>query len=70
VLPARLVRLTAAVMGVVGKVVPVPPDLAAETARAGLASYYGTPAKAERELGWHARPLEEGLRQTVEHLRR
>lgn len=70
VLPARLVRLTAAVMGVVGKVVPVPPDLAAETARAGLASYYGTPAKAERELGWNARPLEQGLRQTVEHLQR
>ena len=70
VLPTRLVRMTAALMGVVGKVVPVPPDLAAETARAGLASYYGTPAKAERELGWHARPLEQGLRQTVEHLQR
>lgn len=70
VLPTRLVRLTAALMGVVGKVLPVPPDLAAETARAGLATYYGTPARAERELGWHARPLEQGLRQTVEHLQR
>ncbi len=70
VLPTRLVRMTAALMGVVGKVVPVPPDLAAETARAGLATYYGTPAKAERELGWHARPLEQGLRQTVDHLQR
>lgn len=70
VLPTRAVRASAALMGVVGKVVPVPPDLAAETARAGLATYYGTPAKAERELGWHARPLEQGLRQTVEHLQR
>lgn len=70
VLPTRLVRMTAALMGAVGRVAPVPPDLAAETARAGLATYYGTPAKAERELGWHARPLEEGLRQTVEHLQR
>ena len=70
VLPERMVRASAALMGVLGRVVPLPPDLAAETMRAGLATYYGTPAKAERELGWHARPLEEGLRQTVEHLRR
>lgn len=70
VLPTRLVRMTAALMAVLGKVVPVPPDLAAETARAGLATYYGTPAKAERELGWSARPLEDGLRQTVAHLQR
>lgn len=69
VLPARMVRSSAAVMGVVGKVVPLPPDYAAETMRAGLATYYGTPEKAERELGWRARPLEQGLRQTVEHLR-
>ena len=33
--------------------------------RAGLATYLGTPAKAERELGWHARDLDTGLRQTV-----
>ena len=70
VLPTRAVRASAALMGVVGKVVPVPPELAAETARAGLATYYGTPAKAERELGWRARSLEQGLRQTVEHLQR
>jgi nucleoside-diphosphate-sugar epimerase len=69
VLPERMVRMSAAAMGVLGKVVPLPPDLAAETMRAGLATYYGTPAKAERELGWHARSLDEGLRQTVEHLR-
>lgn len=69
VLPTRVVRTSATAMGVVGKVVPLPPDYAAETMRAGLATYYGTPAKAERELGWQARPLEEGLRQTVEHLR-
>ena len=36
-----------------------------ETLRAGLATYYGTSAKAERELGWRARPLDEGLRDTV-----
>jgi nucleoside-diphosphate-sugar epimerase len=70
VLPDRMVAATAALMGALGTVVPVPPDFSAETMRAGLATYYGTPAKAERELDWHARPLDQGLRQTVEHLQR
>jgi nucleoside-diphosphate-sugar epimerase len=69
VLPARAVAASAVLMGAVGKVVPVPPDLAAETMRAGLATYYGSPAKAERELGWRARPLDQGLRETVAALR-
>jgi nucleoside-diphosphate-sugar epimerase len=70
VLPDRMVAATAALMGALGRVVSVPPDFSAETMRAGLATYYGTPAKAERELDWHARPLDQGLRQTVEHLQR
>ena len=70
VLPSRMVSATAAVMAALGKVVPVPPDFSAETMRAGLATYYGTPAKAERELDWHARPLEQGLRETVDALQR
>ncbi len=68
VLPTRMVAATAALMGALGKVVPVPPNFSAETMRAGLATYYGTPAKAERELDWHARPLEQGLRETVDSL--
>jgi nucleoside-diphosphate-sugar epimerase len=69
VFPDAMVRATAAVLGVVGRVVPVPPGYAAETMRAGLATYYGTGAKAERELGWHARDLDTGLRETVTALR-
>jgi nucleoside-diphosphate-sugar epimerase len=69
VLPDVLVRGTAAVAGVVGRVVPLPPGYAAETMRAGLATYYGTGAKAERELGWHPRDLDTGLRETVTALR-
>jgi nucleoside-diphosphate-sugar epimerase len=68
-LPAGMVRVTAALTGVLGKVVPLPPDYAPETLRASLASYYGSPAKAERELGWRARSLDEGLRDTVASLR-
>jgi nucleoside-diphosphate-sugar epimerase len=30
-------------------------------------TWIGSSAKAEKELGWSARPLEEGLRHTIEH---
>jgi hypothetical protein len=69
VLPTGVVRAAAAVMAVVERVVPLPPDLASETMRAGTATYLGTPAKAERDLGWHARDLDTGLRETVASLR-
>jgi len=70
VLPTGVVRAVAAVMALLGRAVPVPPDFAAETMRAGLATYLGTPAKAEHDLGWQARDLDTGLRETVEALRR
>jgi dihydroflavonol-4-reductase len=69
VLPSGLVRGVAAVAGGLGRVVPLPPDFAAESMRASLATYYGSSAKAERDLGWHARDLDTGLRQTVDALR-
>ena len=68
VLPTPMVAATATLMGALGRVVPVPPDFAGETMRAGLATYYGSATKAERELDWHARPLDEGLRETVDAL--
>ena len=70
VLPEAAVRGTAAVLGAIGTVVPLPPGYAAETMRASLATYYGTSAKAQAELGWQPRPLEQGLRETVEAIRR
>ena len=69
VLPDGVVRATAAVLAAVGRFVPLPPDFAAETLRASLATYYGSPAKAERDLGWRARDLDTGLRETVAALR-
>ncbi len=69
VLPDGLVRVTATLTGLVGRVVPLPPTFAAETMRASLATYYGTPARAVRELGWTARPMDVGLRETVDALR-
>ena len=69
VLPERVVRIAAKAVGLVGRVVPLPPGYAPETFRAGLATYYGSPTRAERELGWRARPLDDGLRETVDALR-
>ena len=67
--PAKLIRVSAALSGRVEKVLPMPSEFAAETMRASLATYYGNPAKAERELGWTHRPVEQGLRETVAALR-
>jgi nucleoside-diphosphate-sugar epimerase len=61
-------RAVAAIMGVVEKLIPVPESYAAETFRemAGT-TYLGTHEKARRELGFDPRPLEVGLRETLEH---
>ena len=68
-LPVGMVRFTAAVNAVLGKVVPLPEDYTAESLRASVASYLGSPARAEQELGWSARSLDDGLRETVAALR-
>ncbi len=69
VLPDVMVGLSARTMGVLEKAVPVPSTYRAEALRASRATYLGTPAKAERELGWHARDLREGITQTVEWIK-
>lgn len=62
-----MMRLTSRIMSLVERVVPVPETLASETLRvsAGV-TYIGSNAKAQRELGYNPRPLEEGLRETLE----
>ena len=48
--------------------VPVPDTMSAEYLRvAAGATYLGSNAKARRELGFDPRPIEEGLRQTLEY---
>jgi dihydroflavonol-4-reductase len=69
VLPTGVVATAATVLGVLGRVIPLPPGYAAESMRAGLATYYGTPEKAQRELGWIGRSLDDGLRQTIRALK-
>lgn len=64
----RTMRGAAALMGLIGRFASLPPVLQPESLRvmAGT-TYFGANDKAVRELGFTARPLEEGLAQTLEH---
>jgi nucleoside-diphosphate-sugar epimerase len=63
-----MMKLSAALMGAIGAMVPLPELLTAEMLRTiGGATYLGSNAKAQRELGFTVRPLEEGLRETLLH---
>jgi nucleoside-diphosphate-sugar epimerase len=65
--PATL-RVLAAVMGIVERVVPVPERYSREGLRATAGvTYLGDNAKAKRDLGYEPRPLEVGLAETLEH---
>jgi nucleoside-diphosphate-sugar epimerase len=61
-------RALAGIMRGVGRLVKLPPTFQPEALRvlAGT-TYFGDSAKAVSELGFTARPLEEGLAQTLEH---
>jgi len=63
-----VVRGLAAVMSVVEKVVPLPETMTGEglLSIAGV-TYTASNAKARRALGYDPRPLEVGLRETLEH---
>ena len=61
-------RAMAAGMAMAGRFVKLPPALTPEALRvlAGT-TYFGSNEKAVRELGFAARPLAEGMAQTLEH---
>jgi nucleoside-diphosphate-sugar epimerase len=64
--PPGLLRGVARLMDVVNSIIPLPAAASGEALRmAAGASYVGRSDKARRELGWTARPLETGLRQTI-----
>lgn len=66
--PPGVMRVAAALVAPLEKIVRPPTLYASETLRvmAG-ATYLGSSARAARELGFAARPLEEGLRETLAH---
>lgn len=65
VIPTAPVRMGATLSGVLSRAVPVPAIVAEETQRSSLATYLGSPDRAERELGWACRTLRDGLTETV-----
>jgi nucleoside-diphosphate-sugar epimerase len=67
-LSPAVVKAAARVAGLVEMVKTLPPEYTSEGLRvlAGT-TYLGNSARAERELGWTARPLEVGLSETLRH---
>jgi len=65
---AGMMRAMSRAMSVVERAIPLPPTFTTEGLRvlAGV-TYLGNSAKAERELGFTARPLEVGLPETLRH---
>lgn len=63
-----MLKTMAAFMGLVERILPLPPTYTSEGLRvtAGV-TYLGTNEKARRELGFTARPLEEGLPEVLFH---
>jgi len=69
-LAPELVRVAARLTAPVEKMLPIPHVLTAEAALSGIGTYYGDAGKARRKLGWIARPLEEGMAETVASIQR
>lgn len=66
--PPAMMNGMAVLMGMVGKVVPVPETYSAEYLRVGAGvTYIGDNAKARHELGYDPRPLRAGLTETLRH---
>jgi len=66
--PPGVFKAASAVMRMVDPVVSLPPSLSPESLRvlAGV-TYVGSAKRAREELGWRARPLREGLMDTLRH---
>jgi len=67
-LPPMVLKGAALAMKAIDPIVRLPPSYAPESLRvlAGV-TYLGSSARARAELGWHARPLRDGLTDTLRH---
>jgi nucleoside-diphosphate-sugar epimerase len=66
--PPAILKTVAAGLRLIEPLVRLPPAYAAESLRvlAGV-TYLGSSARARAELGWRARPLRDGLMETLRH---
>jgi nucleoside-diphosphate-sugar epimerase len=65
VVPAITVRMIEPVARFAERFVRLPGTYSAEGLRASLATYLGDPTKAQQELGWSVRSLDDGLAETL-----
>jgi nucleoside-diphosphate-sugar epimerase len=63
--PARLLRPLAPLAKCLGQALPMPEMLSADAVNILGATYIASAAKAQAELGWQLRPLEDGMRATL-----
>jgi nucleoside-diphosphate-sugar epimerase len=64
--PARWLQPLAPVMGFLSGTLPIPPLMSQDTLQMLGATYIARADKARRELGWKARPVEEGFGETMD----
>jgi dihydroflavonol-4-reductase len=67
-IPATSLRPLAPLAGKAQRMLPLPPMLSQDGANFMGATYLASSAKAQEELGWRTRPLEEGFRETFAHI--
>jgi nucleoside-diphosphate-sugar epimerase len=63
-IPAASLRPLAPLVGKAQRWLPLPPMLSQDGANIMGTTYLASSAKAQQELGWQTRPLEEGFRET------
>ncbi|HMA37316.1 MAG TPA: NAD-dependent epimerase/dehydratase family protein [Chloroflexia bacterium] len=63
-IPAALLRPSAPLAGLLGRMVPLPSMFSAEAIRSLGATYYARADKARAQLGWRPRPLRAGFTET------
>jgi dihydroflavonol-4-reductase len=67
-IPASYLRPIAPLAGQLQKILPLPPLLSQDGAQIMGATYLASSEKARRELGWQARPPEQGFRETFDYI--
>jgi nucleoside-diphosphate-sugar epimerase len=67
IIPSGMIRMGAALAGVLERVVRLPPEYTSEGLRTLTCTYLGRSDRAREELGWAPRPLRAGLADTLRH---
>jgi nucleoside-diphosphate-sugar epimerase len=69
-IPSAVVRPSWRLMALLEKVIPLPDMLSGEAVRQVGSTWIVSCKKAQEELGWNPRPIEEGLKLTLDWLKK